>query len=83
MVMSFGLTNTPITFCMLMDQVFHEDLDKFVVVYLDDIVIYSSTMGRHQHHAIGLRKVERTPTRHEQRKMLVCATMNQLSRTRH
>ena len=33
-----------------MNQVFHEYLDKFVVVYLNDIMVYSSTMEEHQHH---------------------------------
>ena len=33
-----------------MNQVFHEYLDKFVVVYLDDIVVYSSTMEEHKDH---------------------------------
>ena len=42
--MPFGLTNAPTTLCMLMNQVFHEYLDKFVVVYLDDIVVYNSTL---------------------------------------
>ena len=48
--MPFGLTNAAATFCTLMNQVFHEYLDKFVVVYLDDIVVYSSTMEEHKDH---------------------------------
>ncbi|KAL4018124.1 hypothetical protein IC575_021714 [Cucumis melo] len=47
--MPFGLTNAPATFCTLMNQVFHEYLDKFVVVYLDDIVVYT-TMEEHRDH---------------------------------
>ncbi|KAL4032370.1 hypothetical protein IC575_005441 [Cucumis melo] len=50
LVMLFGLTNAPATFCTLMNQVFHEYLDKFIVVYLDDIVVYSTTMEEHRDH---------------------------------
>lgn len=50
LVMPFGLTNAPATFCNLMSDVFYDCIDKYVVVYLDDIVIYSETMEAHLSH---------------------------------
>ncbi|KAM1160926.1 hypothetical protein TB2_000069 [Malus domestica] len=61
-VMPFGLTNAPATFCTLMNKVFHPYLDKFVVVYIDDIVVYSKTLEEHVKH---LRIVFKTLREHE------------------
>ena len=53
-VMSFGLTNAPAVFMELMTRVFQDILDSFVIVFIDDILVYSKTNDEHVEH---LRKV--------------------------
>jgi transposase InsO family protein len=52
LVMPFGLTNAPAVFQHMMNDVFREWLDVFVVVYLDDILVFSASQAEHDAHVV-------------------------------
>jgi hypothetical protein len=48
--MSFGLTNTPANFLYLMNKVFMDYLDKFVMMFINDTLVYSTSEEEHEEH---------------------------------
>ena len=60
--MPFRLTNAPATFTDLMNKVFREYLYKFVIIFIDDILIYSRNQEKHQH---NLRLALQTSKEHQ------------------
>jgi hypothetical protein len=58
-VVPFGLSNGPVVFMCLMNGVFQDYLDKFVIVFLDVIIIYSKSEEEHEDHLRMVLKVLR------------------------
>ena len=57
--MSFGLTNAPSAFMDMMNRVFEDYLEKFIIVFIDDILIYSKDKKEHaQHLRLVLQRLE-------------------------
>jgi hypothetical protein len=50
LVVPFGLTNVPVVFMDYMNRIFHSYLDRFLVVFIDDISVYSKTPEEHEEH---------------------------------
>ena len=65
--MSFGMTNAPAYFMNMMNKVFMEFLDKFVVVFIDDILVYSKNEEEQKEHLllvylVSLENISYTPS---------------------
>jgi hypothetical protein len=74
LVMPFGLCNTPTTFMILMNNVLCPYIDSFVIVYLDDILVYNATWEEHISHIMWVQETlknsqEKYKDRHDQHKI--------------
>lgn len=57
LIMTFGLTNAYAVFVDLMNRVFKPFLDHYVIVFIDDIMIYSKNSEKHSEHLTGVLKI--------------------------
>jgi hypothetical protein len=75
LVMPFGLTNAPSTFMRLMNEVLKDFIGKFIIVYLDDILIFSKTEENNLNHLDAVMK------RLQQEKLLINMKKSSFMRT--
>jgi hypothetical protein len=84
MVMSFGLTNAPTYFIYLMNKVFMEYLDKFVVVFTDDILMFSKNEEEHDEHLhLVLQKLRENQLYTKLKKMRILVERSFISWSHH
>jgi hypothetical protein len=63
LVMPFSLTNAPATFCTLMNNLFRPYLNEFMVIYMDNIVVYRRSLKEHvKNLRLALEKLRAPPT---------------------
>jgi hypothetical protein len=80
----FGLSNAPIVFMCLMNGVFREYLDKFIIVFLYDILIYSKSVEEHEQHSEdGVAGIEGASTLCKVEKVFILSTTNSLLGSYH
>ena len=61
LVMSFGIINTPSAFMDLINRVFWSYLDLFVIIFIDDILVYAENEGEHMDHLGGVTSAQGEP----------------------
>nr|GEX79649.1 putative reverse transcriptase domain, aspartic peptidase domain protein [Tanacetum cinerariifolium] len=66
LVIPFGLTNAPAVLMDLMNRIFHEFLDKFVIVFIDDILVFSKSKEEHEDHLCTVLQTLRQEIKDEQ-----------------
>lgn len=79
-VMPFGLTNAPATFQCVMNEVLSPFLRKFVMAFLDDILVYSPTLESHVHHLqlVLVGETEGVQTIYEEKQMFFCSVADRV-----